>query len=151
MYLRYYRHLLRPFLHEHFLEFEALHQRTLELENFFIAVLHERHESVFVGEILLREMKTKFLAYIERRQQTIYSKIKKHCKIGTVGRWAKTEKKRDRAKIEITFQCFDSIYFESWIESDILKRLVWSNVIPILIKKGKCPYGSKPGLIFLVD
>ena len=151
MYLRYYRHLLRSYLHEHFTEFEKLHQRTLEFDNFFVAVLHERHESVFVDEQLLKEMRNKFLEYIERRQQTIYSKIRKDCKIGTVGRWAKTKKKRDASKVEITFQCFDSIYFESWIDSDVLRRLVWSNIIPILIKKGKCPYGRKPGLIFLID
>lgn len=151
MYLRYYRHLLKPYLHEHFPEFDKLHQRTLETEDSFIAVLHERHDCVFVDEILLRKMKKQFLTYIERRQQTVYQKIQKHCKIGTVGRWAKSVKKRDKANIEITFQCFDSIYYESWIQSETLNRLVWSNVIPILIKKGKCPYGQKPGLIFLID
>lgn len=151
MYLRYYRHLLKPYLHEHFPEYEQLHQRTLEMENFFVAALHERHENVFVDEMLLRRMKTCFLAYIERRQQTIYQKIQKHCKLNTVGRWKEDGKKRDKAVIELTFQCFDSVYYESWIQSDILNRLVWSNVIPIIIKKGTCPYGQKPGIIFLID
>ena len=153
MYLRYYRHLLKPFLHEHFPEYNRLHQRTLETEESFIAVLHERHEAenIYVDDILLRKMKKNFLAYIERRQQTIYQKLQKQCKIGTVGRWENSEKKRDKAIIELTFQCFDCIYYESWIKSEILDRLVWSNIIPILIKKGKCPYGQKPGLIFLID
>lgn len=153
MYLRYYRHLLKPYLHEHFPEYERLCQRTLELDNSFIAALHERHgsEDVFVDNMLLKRMRTDFLAYIERRQQTIYQKIRKPCKINTIGRWESAGKKRDKATIELTFQCFDSVYYQSWIQSETLDRLVWSNVIPILIKKGKCPYGQKPGIIFLID
>ena len=151
MYLRYYRHLLKPYLHEHFPEYEKLHQRTLEMDSCFIAVLHERHDNVFVDEILLRRMRNCFLTYLERRQQTVYQKIQKHCKLNTVGRWKDDEKKRDKAIIEVTFQCFDSVYYESWIQSKVLDRLVWSNIIPIMIKKGKCPYGQKPGIIFLID
>ena len=151
MYLRYYRHLLQPYLHEHFPPYEKLHQRTLELDKEFVAVLHERHANVFVDAELLREMRLKFLDYIERRKHVICKRIKKQCKIGTVGRWAISRKKKDLANIEITYRCYDSIYFQTWIESETLERICWNNIIPLVIIKGHCPYGNKPGIIFLID
>ena len=147
MYGDYFRHLLIPNVHEHFPRLERPLRQTIEDDEGFISVIREGQINVRVDSCLLKEMKMKFLEYLKRRSGSIKTVIIP-CS-GTVGRW---NKRRSATPImELNYACYDKIYYRNWIESDVLDRITWSNVLPILVTRSYCPCGSKNGIIFIID
>ena len=143
----YFRHLLITKAHEHFPNFERTMRTTIEDGNDFIAVIRESNNQVRINSDMLKSMKTKFLAYLKRRGGSFKTAIRP-CQ-GTVGRW---NKRRSLAPImELTYECYDAIYYANWIQSDLLDRLVWSNITPVIVSQAHCPHGAKSGIIFIIN
>lgn len=143
----YFRHLLISRAHAHFPDFERPVRTTIEDEQGFISVIREANDHLRIESDLIKKMKKNFLEYLNRRSGSIKSAVIP-CE-GTVGRW---NKRRSMDPVmELTYSCFDTVYYANWIESDILDRLVWSNIIPVVITNAHCPHGSKTGIIFIID
>ena len=143
----YYRLLLVPRVHEHFPTMERSLRMTIERDANFISVIREYNPNVRIDSALLIDMERKFMEYLKRRSGSFKTEITP-CK-GTVGRW---NKRRSMDPImELSYTCYDAVFYKNWIESSVLDRLVWSNIIPILVHRSYCPCGSKNGIIFIID
>ena len=147
MFGEYFQHVLKNQVHNHFPDFERTTRTTIEEHDSFITVIREFNPLVRLTHQQIREMKTLFLAYLKRRSGSFKMSFSP-CK-GTIGRWGR--RRSCRPTIELTYSCYDCIFYRNWIQSACLDRLVWSNVIPILITESHCPYGSKNGIIFIID
>ena len=147
MYGDYFRHLLIPEIHEHFPRMERPLRTTVEDENRFCTVIREYDSKVRIDSKLIRQMEENFRAYVKRRSGSFKIEIKP-CK-GTIGRW---NKRRSMTPImEMSYQCYDTMFYQNWIQSEILDRIVWSNIIPIVVTHSFCPHGTKNGIIFIID
>ena len=143
----YYRHLLVPKVHEHFPQMDNAIRMTIENNQSFCSVIREHNMNFRIDSDLLREMERNFKDYLKRRSGSIKNSIVP-CS-GTIGRW---NKRRSMVPImELSYQCYDTIYYQNWINSELLDRLVWSNIIPILVTDSFCPHGAKNGIIFIID
>lgn len=147
MLLEYYRHVLKTRMHCHFPEFERTQKSLLESEKDFIAVLQEWHPTMKLSNENLKQMKSEFTAYLQRRSGSFKSKIRT-C-TGTLGRWSK--KRSQKPILEFDYTCYDSIYYKNWSTLAILDRLVWSNITVVVITNAFCPYNTKDGIIFIID
>ena len=147
MFAEYYRHLLRPFVHEHFPHLERPVRVTIEDENSFISVIREYNQFIRIDTDLIKKMKKGFWSYIKRRSGSIKNPVLP-C-TGTVGRW--NSRRSMEPIMEITFECYDSVFYKNWIESSTLDRLTWNNIIVVSVIKSHCPHGHKCGMIFIID
>ena len=147
MYGDYFRHLLIPEAHAHFPQLERPVRQTVEDEGGFISVIRDGQVNIRVDSVLIKQMKKKFLAYLKRRSGSYKSSFNP-C-TGTVGRWNK--KRSDRPVMELTYKCYNTVYYKNWINSDVLDRITWSNVLPVIISQSHCPHGDKGGIIFIID
>ena len=147
MFVEYYRHLLRSRAHVHFPDLERPVRMTIEDNQSFTSIIREYNQNIRVDAALLRKMKTNFFEYLKRRSGSY-----KHSIIpctGTIGRW---NSRRSLAPVmEISYMCYDSIYYKNWINSPILDRLTWNNIIVVTINRSHCPHGTKSGTIFIID
>ena len=147
MFVEYYRHLLRSCAHAHFPDFERPVRMTIEDEKFFTSIIREYNQNIRVDPPLLRRMKTNFLAYLKRRNGS-YKHTISPC-TGTIGRW---NYRRSLAPVmEMNYKCYDSVYYKNWIDSPVLDRLTWNNIIVVMVEKSYCPHGTKCGVIFIID
>ena len=148
MYGEYFRHLLNNRLHDHFPDFEKTTRITIEEQNTFITVIREFHPTVRLSRPQVIEMKTAFLSYLKRRSGSYKKHSFKPCQ-GTIGRWGR--RRSSKPIMELTYECYDGFYYKNWINSEILDRITWSNIIPLRVSNSYCPCGSKNGLIFIID
>ena len=147
MYTEYFRHLLINEVHEHFPNFDKTTRTTIEDESTFVSIIREYHPSIRIDRKLIMKMKSSFLAYLARRSGSLKLKITP-CQ-GTIGRWSR--RRSAMPLMELTYKCYDAFFYKNWIHSDLLDRLTWSNIIPVIITHSHCPYGTKNGIIFIID
>ena len=147
MFAEYYRHLLRSRAHSHFPDLERPVRMTIEDGKSFTAIIREANNNVRIDSTLLREMKTSFYKYLKRRS-TSYKHSIKPC-TGTVGRW--NSRRSMDPVMELTYHCYDSIFYKNWIDSPILDRITWNNIVVVQINNSFCPHGDKEGIIFIID
>ena len=147
MYGEYFQHILKNRVHHHFPNFDKTSRITIEDGNSFITVIREFHPNSHLGSSQLRRMKTLFFAYLKRRSGSLKTSITP-C-TGTIGRWS--QKRSAKPIMEMSYSCYDRIFYKNWIECDTLDRITWSNVIPIVVTESYCPYGSLNGIIFIID
>ena len=147
MYLEYYKHTLKSRMHAHFPDFERTSRKTIEDDKSFISVLREFHPTVQIETSHMLKMRNDFLAYLKRRSGSYKTDIVP-C-TGTIGRWG--ARRSSKPIMEFTFQCYDTFFYKNWTDLEILDRLVWNNVIPVVITDSYCPHGDKCGIIFIID
>ena len=147
MYGEYFRHLLNNRMHGHFPDFEKTTRITIEEPNMFVTVIREFHPTVHLNRSQVIDMKSSFLSYLKRRSGS-YKQSFKPCK-GTIGRWSR--KRSSKPIMELSYECYDGFYYKNWINSPVLDRITWSNIIPISVSESHCPCGTKNGLIFIID
>ena len=143
----YYRHLLLPEIHEHFPKMDRPMRTTIENDQSFCSIIREFNPHVHINSFLIREMEKDFQCYLKRRMGSIKTEIIP-C-TGTIGRW---NRRRSMAPVmELSYACYDNIYYQNWANSELLDRIVWSNIIPIVVTNSFCPHGAKNGIIFIID
>ena len=147
MYGEYFQHLLKTEVHKHFPNFERTNRITIEDESSFTTVIREFRPDVRIDRSQVLEMRHNFLSYLKRRSGSLKLNIEP-CS-GTIGRWSR---KRSACPImELSYACYDTFYYKNWIDSNTLDRITWSNIIPIIVTRSFCPYGTKEGIIFIID
>ena len=143
----YFRHLLISKAHEHFPDFDRTLRTTIEDDNGFIAIIRESDIQTRIDSALMKQMKLKFLSYLKRRNGSFKTVIEP-C-TGTIGRW--NRRRSLKPVMELTYACYDTVYYSNWIQSDLLDRLVWSNITPVIVTQAHCPCGAKSGIIFIIN
>ena len=147
MYVEYFRHVLKSVVHGHFPDFETQRRTTIEDDKGFVAVIQPYDAMNSIDRSLMLQMKSNFLEYKKRRMGSMKSKIEP-C-TGTIGKWGR---RRSQAPVmEATYTCYDQFYFQNWIQSVKLDRIVWNNIIPVVLTDLKCPCGTKSGIVFIID
>ena len=147
MYGEYFRQILKSVVHEHFPDFESQRRVTIEDAKEFIVVIQSYDSTNLIDRALMTKMKRNFMEYKKRRMSSTKT-YTKPC-TGTIGKWSR---KRSQAPImEATFTCYDQFYFQNWIKSELLDRIVWNNIIPVILTDLKCPCGTKSGIVFIID